>query len=92
MNLLSKAWGYLAAAGAFLIAIVGIFFAGRSAGKNAERLKSTQQARKTEQKANEALTKGLQHEEDAVTAARRRRYERLRDGEQSEAPPTSVDS
>lgn len=83
MNFLSSIQTKLIAALGFLLALLAGLAAAFKAGKNTERLKSTEKARETERKATEELVGGLKREEDAVSAARRRRFERLRDRQQS---------
>lgn len=92
MNFLSSIQTKLIAALGFLLALLAGLAAAFRAGGNKELLKSTEKARETEQKATEELVGGLQREEDAITAARRRRFERLRDSGKPEAPPTTLDS
>lgn len=79
MNLLSKAYGYILAALAFLATLAGMLFAARKSGKDAVRAEHAEKANEVQAKATDALTTGLQHEQDAIAAARARRADRLRD-------------
>lgn len=95
MNFLSSIQTKLIAALGVLLALLAGLAAAFKAGGNKERLKSTEKARETEQKATEELVGGLQRENNVVDAAlarRRARFDKLRDSGKPEAPPTTLDS
>ena len=72
-----KNWGLILLA--FLAAIGGIFGLWQKAGREKDRRKAEEGARRTERKATDAMTRGLSNEQQEVTDARNKARNGRRD-------------
>jgi hypothetical protein len=75
---LNKVWQYAAAAAAGLALFLAALFYREKAGREKDKRKAEEGARKTERKATDAMTKGLKNEDQAVKDAVSRRRDRKR--------------
>lgn len=72
-----KNWGLILLA--FLAAVAGMFGLWQKAGRERDRRKAEEGARKTERKATDALTDGLTREQQEITDARKKASSGRRD-------------